>query len=112
MTGAGTPAAAAAQAATATSAVAATSAWLRPIVGRPLQVVDDDVPGVVDAGDAGHPIELGETGPRQRPGIPARVRIDREVLAGGGQHGAEPQVDQEVPDGLVLDPLGGRRRPG
>src|SRR5215469_9961675 len=105
MTGAGTLPAAAAQAATATSAVAVTSAWLRPIVGRPLQVVDDDVPRVVDAGDAWYVVELDQAGRRQQTGVPAGVGIDREVLAGGGQHLAEPPVDQDVLDGLGLDLL-------
>src|SRR5215469_14339925 len=110
MTTAGAPTAAAAQARAATSAVAATSAWLRPIVRRALQIVDDDVPGVIDAGDARHVVELGEISERQRARVPACVRVDREVLAGGGQQLAEPPVDEDVPDGLRLDlPRGSRR---
>src|SRR5215469_18226929 len=105
MAGAGAPTAAATQARTATSAVATTSVWLRPIVRRAPQVVDDDVPRVIDAGDAGHVVELGETGERKRTGVLAGVRIDGEVLAGGGQHLAEPAVDEDVPDELILDPL-------
>src|SRR5215831_20556334 len=110
MTATGAPAAAATQATAATSAVAATSAWLRPIVRRALQVIDDDVPGVIDAGDARHVVELGEIGERQRTGVLARVRVDREVLAGGGQQLAEPPVDEDVHEGLRLDLLRGGRR--
>src|SRR5436190_23959616 len=106
MAAAGAPLAAAPQARTATSAVAATSTWLRPIVRRALEVIDDDVPGVIDASDPGHMVELGETGQWQRPGVLADVRIDREVLAGDGQHLAEPPVDEDVPDGLSLNLLG------
>src|SRR5690348_16774083 len=110
MAAGGAPLAAAPQARTATSAVAATSAWLRPIVRRALQVIDDDVPGVIDAGDAGHVVELGQAGQRQRPGVLADVRIDWEVLAGDGQHLAEPPVDEDIPDGPGLDLLGGGLR--
>src|SRR5437879_6105815 len=106
----GAPTAAAAQARTATRAVAAISAWLRPIVRRALQVIDDDVPGVIDAGHPGQVVELGQTGQRQRAGVLAGVRIDREVLAGDGQHLAEPPVDEDIPDGLSLDLLGGSLR--
>src|SRR5215470_5116646 len=93
MTATGASAAAATQARAAASAVAATSAWLRPIVRRALQVIDDDVPGVIDAGDAGHVVELGEIGERQRTGVLACVLVDREV-----------------PEGLRLDLLRGGRR--
>src|ERR1700730_2188770 len=109
MAAGGAPLAAAPQARAATSAVAPTSAWLRPIVRRALQVIDDDVPGVIDTGDTRHLVELGEIGQRQRTGVLADVRIDREVLAGGGQHLAEPPVDEDVPEGLSLDLLGGSR---
>src|SRR6202048_661663 len=110
MAAVGAPLAAAPPARGATRAVPPTSAWLRPIVRRALQVIDDEVPGVIDTGDTRHVVELGEIGQRQRTGVLADVRIDREVLAGGGQHLAEPPVDEDIPEGLSLDLQGGGRR--
>src|SRR5271170_984740 len=110
MTATGAPAAAAPIARTATTAVTATSAWLRPIVCRAHQVVDDDVPGVIDAVDAGHGVELGQVGGRQGAGISTSIRIDREVAPGGRQLLAEPLIDQGILYIQSLDLLRSRLR--
>src|SRR5450755_1684005 len=87
------------------AAVNATSAWLRRIP-QPFQIVDDDVPAVINAGHPGHVVELGEISQRKGTGVLASAGIDGEILSVLRQRSAQPTVDKDIPQLLSISQQG------